>query len=313
MRARRCLIIAALLAAGCGGAGQPSALAPSLPADVRAMAGTADDAAVLELAQSILIARCMTGQGFSYPLDADAARADLSSARAATSTALSWPEDDEANAARDGLAPPQPSRAPVTALENYVRGLDSGRQRAFSLALYGDLRSGSPVSVTLPGREEIQRGEEIQQSTDGCNSQAQRELLGDLEGYLRGRLIADNVGTLAQAKVTAHPAFIAAEHEWRTCMAGQGWPVVDQAELAARVAEAGATLSPDGRSRLERPAAVIAARCNRQSGLSTTGRRLTPAAVREARGDVAPLLADLDRRERTALPHARQLVAGATP
>ncbi|WP_328475502.1 hypothetical protein OHA21_19490 [Actinoplanes sp. NBC_00393] len=305
MKARLCLVSAALLVTSCGGQDH-SAAGPLLPADVRAMASTADAGAVLELAQSVLIAQCMNRRGFSYPLDANAARADLSTPTAGTS-AVSWPEDDEAKAARAGLAPAEPASRPSTALETYVRGLSAGRQQAFSLALNGDPRGGSLITVTLPD------GQQVQQSRESCNAEALQDLYGDLEGYLRGRITADNVNTIARARVTADPAFISAERRWRACISGHGWTVGDQAELSARVADAGAELVAGERRRLERRAAVLAARCNRQGGLSAAGRRLTETAVRAVRAELGSLLDDLSRREQAALPHARQLVADAAP
>jgi len=290
LRARRLLPLLVLLGAGCADTGT------ALPADVRSLSGTAGDAAVLRLAETVLIAGCMHDAGFDYPLDPAAVRDDLRAAPATSAPITSWPEDDEQRAARTGLGPAAEPERRRTDLERYVDGLDPGRRQAFSTALHGDPAAGPSVEVTLPG------GATVRQSRAGCGSQAQRRLYGDLDVYLHGRITADNLTPLVVARVTADRSFVAAQGLWRVCMAEHGWPVADQAGLAARVAEIGAER--------EREAAALAARCNRRAALSATARRLTPAAEQQVRADLAPLLTDLSRREQAALPSARRVLAG---
>ncbi|MEV6302993.1 hypothetical protein AB0M02_26495 [Actinoplanes sp. NPDC051861] len=182
------LVTAAVLAmclTGCG-------TEPLLPAEATVGLATADDGAVLEVAQAALIARCMTSRGFSYPLDPAALRARL--ARPSTSTASAPPRE------------PPSSSAP-----------------AFTTALYGDPAAGV-ITVTLPS------GDRLQQSRDGCNAEAQHALFGDRQAYLRGRLTADNLGPLVHARVIAQPAFAAAERKVRACLDRAGWAVTNRCD-----------------------------------------------------------------------------------
>ncbi|KUL25303.1 hypothetical protein ADL15_41000 [Actinoplanes awajinensis subsp. mycoplanecinus] len=294
----RLFLFIVLLAAACG---TPQA---ELPADVRSSARGADDAAVLRLAETVLIGRCMRRAGFDYPLDPAELRNELAAPRPPTSLDSAWPEDDEKRAAAAAgpstAAVPPPPR---TRLNRYVEGLDPARREAFATALYGDPTTGPAVEVTLPSGT-------VRQSRAGCRSEVLRRLYGDLDAYVRARISKDNINPLVQARVTTDPAFTAAQARWRTCMTKRHWAVADPAELTARVAETSATLPPDQQAERSRAAAVTSARCNRQASLSATARRLTPAAQRRVLADLSVPLTDLSRREQAALPYARRLLAG---
>jgi hypothetical protein len=275
----------------------------ALPTDLRPLVASAAEPAVLHLAETVLIARCMAEAGFGYPLDRTAVREELTAPPAAPAPIATWPSDDE----RAAGASPAPAAAPPrrrTDLERYVEALDPVRRQAFTVALRGRPSDEAPVEVALPGDLTVR------QSRAGCGSDAQRQLYGDLDAYLRGQVTADNLGPIVVAEVTADPAFAAAHRRWRTCLADRGWPVADQAELTERVTETGRNLSPQARERRERDVTVLTARCNRRAALSATARRLTPAAEQRARTRLAPLLTDLSRRQQAALPLARRLLTG---
>ncbi|PRY32243.1 hypothetical protein CLV70_102454 [Pseudosporangium ferrugineum] len=296
---RRLLLLpfVVLLAGACAGPDE------ALPADVRSLALGADDAAVLRLAETVLVGRCMRGAGFDYPLDPVELRQELAAPPHPAALDSAWPEDDEKRAAAAGPGAATESPPAPTRLGRYVEGLAPARREAFATALYGYPATGPWVEVTLPSGT-------VRQSRAGCRSEALRLLYDDLDAYVRARITKDNINPLVQARVTADPAFTAAQARWRTCMAKRHWAVADPAELTARVAEAGAALPPDQRAERSRTAAVASARCNRQAGLSATARRLTPAAQRRVRADLRVPLTDLSRREQAALPYARRLLAG---
>lgn len=295
---RRLLAFLLVLTAGCAGP------VTALPDDIRSLVLTAEAGAVLQLAETVLIARCMRDAGLGYPLDLAAIRQELLAAPTTPAPTFAWPQDDENHATGNDLASAEQPQRPRTDLERHISELDPDRRQAFTLALHGDPTTGPWVHVTLPG------GATVRQNPTGCTSQAQRRLYGDLDAYLRARITADNLNPLVLTRVTTDPAFLAAERRWRTCMAQHGWLVAHHGELAARVAETAATLASGAQARRRQSAAVLAARCNRQAGLSATARRLTPAADRRIRADLAPLLADLSRREQAALPYARRLLSG---
>ncbi|AEV84959.1 hypothetical protein ACWT_3935 [Actinoplanes sp. SE50] len=274
-----------------------------LPADVRSMAQGADGAAVLRLAETILVGRCMRNAGFEYPLDPAEARRELAATPPPASLESAWQDDDEKRAAAGPTSPPPESPQPRTDLDRYVEGLDPGRVQAFTTALYGDQTTGPWVRVEMPIGT-------VRQSRAGCQSDAQRRLYGDLDAYLRGRITQDNLNPIIQARVTGDAAFTAAEGRWRTCMAKEHWPVADQAELDTRVAKANENLPPEQQKERSRDAAVLSARCNRQTGLSATARRLIPVAERRVLADLSPQLTDLSRRQQAALPYARRLLDG---
>jgi hypothetical protein len=286
----------------------PAGPAPAPPVERAALVGrteltaaatSTDRDRVLQAAELVLIADCMRASGFEYPLESGALDGP---AAGSGNTGTIWPDDDVEAAERDGFPDPPAGADPgSSALSRYVSSLSPARQRKFTLALYGDRTKDPKVEVELPSGV-------LSQSRRGCSASAQQTLFGDLDGYLRGRLTADNLSVLVSARVAEDPELVAAESAWRQCVTEGGWPASGLEDLRAQLAQK-TTGSAAERSRLDRDVATLSARCSRSARLAATGKRVTAAKTEQVRTELHDVLADLDARQSRALEPARRVLA----
>lgn len=188
-----------------------------LPADAEpgireAIAALNADSRFLSHASSVLIARCMDEQGFTYPvesLDAPVYPRDASfgltveearrSGYVTQSNILAIPEEDK-------------SYLPTGA----------GEAKAWGQALFGP-DDAPVVSIDIP----LVRGE-VGSSSVGCLADAQRRLFGSVEAAIRRNMVAGNTFNMAERQAGVDPQKAALDGRWAACMAGAGRPALTE-------------------------------------------------------------------------------------
>jgi hypothetical protein len=184
--------------------------------------------------------------------------------------------------------------------EQYIMGLPSARRAALLAALNG-VPSDDPrkdLTAVLPS------GTTVHRSRQGCQSQAQERLYGDLSGWFQASRAMDDLVGMRYRMVYEAEAFKTALSVWSRCMRRAGLHVTTPAEARASVAP-GVTGAARGNGRREITVAVAEANCANSTVLAATARDLD--------GRYQQLLRERYRRDFTtwralrlsALPRAR--------
>ncbi|WP_326726402.1 hypothetical protein [Streptomyces phaeochromogenes] len=184
--------------------------------------------------------------------------------------------------------------------QRYFASLSAAdRQRAVA-ALNGE-QSAARVEVRLP------TGATAGRYADGCTSQAQERLYGDLTAWFGADMIAGALPTLRQQQVAGDGRFKAAVKKWSACMRDRGLRYADPYQ--ARAAFTGSS-APDtaARQRQEIRTAVAEAECARTSGLTATARSLNRRYDARLQKQYQDAVRDRFWLAHTALPRARNLL-----
>ncbi|MCG5436789.1 hypothetical protein [Micromonospora foliorum] len=271
---------------GSTSAAPPSTVAPS-PDPAPAGPVTAEDRRILVRAESLLTRDCMTRDGFQLWLGTPPPADEL----------LSFPYvvDDIAWARKHGfgsdLVAAVDVRRRTDPNQRYVSGLSPERREAFLATLNGARPEG--LEARLPS------GGVMRRSAEGCTSEAQRRLYGDLaEWYRSSKVVADLTG-LRQRRVLADPAWTAALRPWAGCVRQRGFTVDTPEQLRQSVGTRGRAG--------EIAAAVAEARCA-QDGLAATTRALDARHGDELTAAYHQEVAARNRLEHGAVPRARAVV-----
>ncbi|WP_410817395.1 hypothetical protein [Micromonospora sp. 050-3] len=249
---------------------------------------TAEDRRILVRAESLLTRDCMTRAGFQMWLGTSPPADEL----------LSFPYvvDDIAWARRHGfgsdLVEAVDTRRRSDPNQRYVSDLSPERRKAFLAALNGARPAG--LEARLPS------GGVMRRSAEGCTSEAQRRLYGDLTEWYRSSKVVADLTYLRQRRVLADPAWTAALRPWARCLRQQGYT----AETPERLREIVGTRGRAG----EIAAAVAEARCA-QDGLAATTRALDARHGDELTAAYHQDVAAKNRLEHGAVPRARAVVA----
>ncbi|MEU5780925.1 hypothetical protein [Micromonospora lupini] len=248
----------------------------------------AEDRQILARAESLLTRDCMTRAGFQMWLGTPPPADEL----------LSFPYvvDDVEWARRHGfgsdLVATVDARRRADPNQRYVNGLPPERREAFLSALNGARPEG--LEARLPS------GGVMRRSAEGCTSDAQRRLYGDLAEWYRSSKVVADLTYLRQRRVLADPAWTAALQPWARCLRQQGYT----ADTPERLRE---SVSTRGRAD-EIAAAVAEARCA-QNGLAATTRALDARHGDELTAAYHQDVATRNRLEHGAIVRARAVVA----
>ncbi|GAB3953890.1 hypothetical protein GCM10029976_094970 [Kribbella albertanoniae] len=242
-----------------------------------------DEVEELERAEQILIQRCIERAGFQYmivPRFVDP-----------VPFTFSYVVDDAGWADKHGYgaALRRRAEAKVDPNERYFRSLPPTRQEALATALNGPEPVG--LTATLPG------GQVVQHSDKGCQSEAQRELYGDLPTWYASTKVIQNLKGHRFGMVLGDPRYQAALPAWSECMRDRGYrftsPDAARSEKLTQV--------------VELRQAGAEARCAISTGLGALVRELDTSYDAQLREEHQSLLATRVDLQRRALPKARAL------
>lgn len=243
---------------------------------------------MLDRAEALLTRDCMTRAGFQLwlvqPPSADELRT------------FPYLVDDVAWARKHGFGSDVVEAMSVRRLadpnQRYVDGLSPERREAALATLNGARPEG--LEARLPS------GGVMRRSAEGCTSEAQRRLYGDLAGWYRSSKVVADLTYLRQRRVLADAAWTGALRPWARCLRQQGYTADSPKRLRESVAE---------RGRADEIAAAVAeARCA-QDGLAATVRALDTRHGDELTAAYHQDVATKHRLEHGALPRARAVVA----
>ena len=255
---------------------------------------TVQEAALLYRAEQLLIKECMIGRSlpywvveqnpvpefreFPYVLD------DVAWARA-----HGYGADLERRTQE--LSDSHPNR-------RYFQSLPPPQRQAWLGALYGN-PSDERLRAKLPG------GGIVSRSTNGCVSDAERRLYGDLATWHRVHSVTLSLTGPRRDGVVSDPRFTEAVTRWSTCLRGDGYTYGDPDEIRAELHDPDKSRTPAEWGRL----AVAEATCADSTGLAATARVLDLEYARRLRDRYPDETTTTLRLQLAALPRARS-VAG---
>lgn len=207
--------------------------------------------------------------------------------------------DDAAWARRNGYGTALERRAKQAAKSDpnrrYFASLAPGRKQAAVTALNGD-RTGE-LEARLP------TGGLLRRSDDGCTSEAERRVYGDLPTWYRVKRVFGALVQQRRQKVTEDPRFTAAVAAWARCMARAGHAYASPVEARSAGGMAHRPLAQAAEISL----AVAEATCA-GTGLAATAQELDRRYAEEILAGNRETVAAKRRLEREALPRARTIV-----
>lgn len=256
---------------------------------------TRQERSALHRAEQILLRNCMRRHGFEYRMVAEN---PVPQARE-----FPYVLDDVAWAEKHGYGSDLQravARSRTTdPNQHYFRSLGPERRAAALEAAHG----ARPVGVTARTPD----GMVLTRSDQGCQSEADRTLYGDLTSWFQARSTVEALPEMARARVLADPRFAEATRHWARCMRAAGHAYESPAEIRAALPPPGRPLPREREVRL----AVAEAKCAHSSGLAGTAKRLDQkfgSALRQKyRSDVNTL----HRLQLAALSRARPITNGA--
>lgn len=244
---------------------------------------SADQVKVLDRAEGVLIQRCLRRAGFQYWV--------VPRVMDPIPFHFNYVVDDVGWADKHGYGTALRKRAEakVDPNERYFRSLPPAEQQAVATALNGPDPTG--LTATLPS------GQVVQHSDKGCQSEAQRELYGDLKTWYASTKVIENLKGQRFGLVVGDPRFRAALPRWSACMRDRGY----------RFGSPDAARSGALSHAVEVGRAGAEARCATSTGFGALVRELDnshDAQLREQHRGLLSARVDLQRR---ALPKARAL------
>ncbi|MBB5938181.1 hypothetical protein [Streptomyces zagrosensis] len=257
---------------------------------------SAEEKTVLHAAEQVLLRDCMRRQGFKYQVTSEN---PLPEARE-----FPYVVDDLAWAAEHGYGSGL-QRALEKIKENdpnqrYFRSLPPERRTAALTAANGP----RPKGLTARSPD----GMVLSRSDQGCQSEAERTLYGDLKGWFQTQVTVDSLPGLRHQRVRADRRFTTAVRKWSGCMhtAGHPYATPDNAR-AALTSSAPRQPAP---SHQEVRLALAEARCAAESGFSKTIAGLDRHYEKELRRQYRTAVHTSAQLQLGALPRARKITAG---
>ncbi|MEW9552581.1 hypothetical protein [Nonomuraea sp. NPDC050783] len=257
------------------------------------------ESAVLDLAEQLLVRDCMKAHGFQvWLIRRDELPVDSLRAFPYAVTDLNWAKrhgyggDQRAEAAKLAAADPN---------KRYFDSLSPSDKARARAALNG----AAPVGLEA----ELPLGGTMRRSDQGCVSQAERRLYGDLRGWYRAKKVVEQLTPLRVGRVMKDPRFGRSVARWSACMRAHGHPYADPAEARQ------AALPPNGATDRAKEIAVATAEaaCAAESGLTATIHRLDRQYEREISARYRPFLDAKRALELAALPRAREIAGDRQP
>jgi hypothetical protein len=292
-----------VVAAGCAAAGAATVAAQQPPQAAERSAGpvvralTAREEGRLHRAEQLLLRDCMRAQGFQYrPVPRD----PVPEARD-----FPYVLDDVAWAREHGYGTDVRRKAAEMrekdVNQRYFRSLPPARRAQALRAANGPDPNG--ITARTPD------GMVLRRSTEGCRSQAERTLYGDLAAWFQAEVTLESLTQMRRTRVLADPAFARAVGPWARCMRAAGHPYASPAHLRQEALPGpGEPALPRGR---EIRLAVAEARCAAATGLARTAHELDRTHAVRLRHQYRSELRVAQRLRLGALPRADEVVDGS--
>jgi hypothetical protein len=144
----------------------------------------------------------------------------------------------------------------------------------------------------------------LQRSSQGCQSEAERILYGDLPTWFQAKVTLDSLEQIRSQRVLADPQFTQAVKPWADCMRAAGHPYNSPTELREKALR-------DQKLPREREIAlaVTEARCATDSGLAAKAKALDQEQAERLNRQYRTELDTAHRLQLAALPRARSVTA----
>lgn len=297
-RVKRGTLLAVAL--GCVAAGAVIAAAEQRPPDAGKPAGaavrdlTAQEKNRLYQAEQLLLRTCMREHGFEYrPVPQN----PVPQARE-----FPYVVDDVAWARKHGYG--SDIQREMTQVrekdvnQRYFRSLPPDRRAQALRAANGQDPNGV-TARTLDGMV-------LRRSTEGCQSEADRVLYGDLAAWFQAEVTQDSLPEVRHKRVMADPAFGRAVTQWARCMRAAGHPYAGPAQLREEALPGPGELALAQGQEIR--LAVAEARCAADSGLARTAHALDRTYTIRLRHQYRSELDAAQRLQRGALPRADEVI-----
>lgn len=183
--------------------------------------------------------------------------------------------------------------------QRYFRGLPSERRAAALTAANGS----RPLTVTARTPD----GMVYQRSPEGCQSEADTTLYGNLHDWFQAKVTVDALTAIRQGKVIADRRFTEAVEPWAACMRAAGHPYTSPIDLRTQTSSRRPPLSRSEEISL----AVTEAQCAHTSGLAKTARELDLRYGRRLERQYQSAVRTYQELRLNALTRARELTRNA--
>ncbi|WP_152520861.1 hypothetical protein [Nocardiopsis halophila] len=246
---------------------------------------------LLERAEEVLLRECMEDHGFEYRITEDETPPEIGK--------FPYVIDDPEWAAEHGYG--SGLRRKVAELreedpnQRYFNALPEDRRQEALRAANGP----SPVGIEATTPD----GMELGRSDQGCRSQAQRELYGDLEGWFQATTTVDALENMRRDRVVSDPAYEEAAASWSVCMKEAGHDYTTPMEVRRSLPPPDDPLPEDEETAL----AVAEAECAQETGLGDTADELDRQYGDELRREHRSAVEERRRLQLDALPRARSV------
>jgi len=187
--------------------------------------------------------------------------------------------------------------------ERYFRSLPPSRAEAAATALNGPRLTDPDAGL----RADLPTGGSVRRSDQGCTSDAERTLYGDLPAWYRAGHIHQSLRSLQRQQVLGDAEFVAATHDWSKCMAQRGHRYTDPQALRAYLDDNRDTVRPEQEITL----AVAEASCAQSSGLAARASALEGKHWTGIRQRYHAEIDEWNDLRRAAEPRATALVRAA--
>ncbi len=253
--------------------------------ELRAVTAAEED--LLYQAEQLLTRDCMRSAGFDYwvtPRNPVPENRDFP-----------YVVDDVAWATQYGYGTSLRRKLDQSPNRHYFESLSEDRKSAAVRALNGDRPEG--LTATLPN------GIEVQHSDQGCTSEAQRELYGDLPAWYRTIKVTENLFGERVGRTVSDERYPIAVTSWSRCMRAKG-------HRYGSPDETGALFTADNPppSSTELKLAVAEATCANSTPLASTAEALDREADAALREQYRGPIAEQQRLQLAALPRAQTIV-----
>ncbi|MFF0738774.1 hypothetical protein ACFYVL_00035 [Streptomyces sp. NPDC004111] len=185
--------------------------------------------------------------------------------------------------------------------QRYFRSLPAKRREAALEAANGPM----PLNVTAKTPD----GMLFQRSSEGCQSEADRKLYGDLQKWFQAKVTFDTLAEFKRMHVLADRRFTKAVKPWSACMRAAGHLYASPTELRAKLPPPNNPLPQKEEIRL----AVTEAHCAMSSGLARTASELDEYHAKKLQKQYRSDVESRRQLQAAALPRARSITEADSP
>ncbi|ASU84045.1 hypothetical protein CDO52_15725 [Nocardiopsis gilva YIM 90087] len=253
---------------------------------------TPQEEEALAKAEQLLLKECMEDKGFEYWIAIEEPQPETKDHRYVIDDP-DWAEKhgygSELQRERAELREKDPNRV-------YFESLPEERRADALRAANGPQPVG--LRATTPD------GMSLDRSDQGCTSQAQRELYGDLPAWFQARVTVDSLPEIRYQRVIGDPRYKEAAKPWAACMSAAGHEYATPLELRDALPPPEAPMPKEDEVDL----ATAEARCAVESGFADVVADLDSHYAGELRREYASALAEKRRLQLDALPRAYSVI-----